>query len=157
MTQALSEAIVLYAKNDGVVHVDSPEPGQRVTVLTRNDWGHFIPCIATVKRVFKAKVLVSLYTDKSVPYYASRENIWTFLRPEPHCWHATRDGELCAWATLSGTHQCWIGEIHVQSGVYERRYPEIDYNDGELVRAQIVRDWMSEATSFTRRDPPCSS
>jgi len=93
MSRVFEEAIAQYRKTEGIVHVAHPEVDQRVTILARNEAKHFVPCLATIRRVFKAKVLADHYIDTSVPYYAVRANIWTWADPAPGSWHATRDGE----------------------------------------------------------------
>jgi hypothetical protein len=93
MSQVLEKAIASYQNRTGVLYVANPKVGQRVTILARDESRCFVPCLATVRRVFKSKVLADLYTDKSVPYYALRENVWTWAEPAPGSWHATRDGE----------------------------------------------------------------
>lgn len=155
MTTILTKAIEQYSKNDGVIHVKDPKPGQRVVVLARQPSRHLVPTIATVRRVNEAtgKVLVDLYTDKSVRHHASKENIWTQQNPAPHSWEATKDGEAVMFPVCSGTHHCWIGEVLVGVDTYERRYTETDYDTGELTREQIAADWFAQPETFTKKDP----
>jgi hypothetical protein len=52
------------------------EPGTEVVILQKNDYGHYVPCVAFIRHVTKTgRVAVDLWSDKSVRTTVSHDAV----------------------------------------------------------------------------------
>lgn len=148
MPKTLREAIEVYSKNEGVRLVEDPKPGQRVIVLQPSESGYYVPCCATITQIGPMFAHLLMWTTGDRKAKTSRTNLWTAENPEPYSWLAPSDQPYIV-PSLSGDRKSWIGTVYVQRQAYSRAYPEIDYDEGELTRARVVEDWLTNPASFT--------